>query len=67
MQFMGDKEDIAPLPPKTAKNDKETQRLESQFDIVVPELYPLIAQQHQLKLDEEQDPHEKVFYHSLYL
>jgi hypothetical protein len=60
MKFMGDKEDAAPLPPKTAKNDKETQRLASQYDIIVPELYPLIAQQHQLKLEEEEDPYERV-------
>jgi hypothetical protein len=60
MKFMGDKEDVAPPQLKTAKNDKETQRLESQYDIIVPELYPLIAQQHQLKLEEEEDPYEKV-------
>jgi len=57
---MGDKEDITPPQPKSAKNDKEAQRLESQYDIIVPELYPLIAQQHQMKLEEEEDPYEKV-------
>jgi hypothetical protein len=57
---MGDKEDATPPPPKTTKNDKEAQRLESQYDIIVSELYPLIAQQHQLKLEEEEDPYEKV-------
>ncbi len=57
---MGDKEDTAPPPPKNTKNDKETQRLESQYDIIVPELYPLIAQQHQMKLEEEDDPYERV-------
>jgi hypothetical protein len=60
MKFMGDKDDIAPPQPKNAKNDKEQQRLESQYDIIVPELYPLIAQQHQMKLEEEEDPYEKV-------
>ncbi len=60
MKFMGDKEDATPPPPKTTKNDKEAQRLESQYDIIVSELYPLIAQQHQLKLEEEEDPYEKV-------
>ncbi|CAF3603065.1 unnamed protein product [Adineta steineri] len=59
MRFMGDKDDVTPPPPKTAKNDKEALRLESQYDILVPELYPLIAQQHQLKLEEEEDPYEK--------
>ena len=39
---------------------KKMQRIESQYDIIVPELYPLIAQQHQLKLEEEEDPYEKV-------
>ena len=57
---MGDKEDVTPPQPKSAKNDKEAQRLESQYDILVPELYPLIAQQHQIKLEEEEDPYEKV-------
>jgi hypothetical protein len=60
MKFMGDKEDVPAPPPKSAKNDKEAQRLESQYDILVSELYPLIAQQHQLKLEEEEDPYEKV-------
>jgi len=60
MRFMGDKDDVTPPPPKSAKNDKEAQRLESQYDIIVPELYPLIAQQHQMKLEEEEDPYEKV-------
>ncbi len=60
MKFMGDKDDASPPPLKTSKNDKENQRLESQYDIIVPELYPLIAQQHQMKLEEEEDPYEKV-------
>lgn len=60
MKFMGDKDDVEQPQPKSAKNDKEAQRIESQYDIIVPELYPLIAQQHQLKLDEEEDPYEKV-------
>ena len=60
MKFMGDKDDVPPPPPRTTKNDKEAQRLESQYDILVSELYPLIAQQHQLKLEEEEDPYEKV-------
>ncbi|CAF1217575.1 unnamed protein product [Rotaria magnacalcarata] len=59
MRFMGDKEDITPPPTKGTKNDKEAQRLESQYDIIVPELYPIIAQQHQMKLEEEEDPYEK--------
>jgi hypothetical protein len=67
MKFMGDKEDTAPPPPKNTKNDKETQRLESQYDIIVPELYPLIAQQHQMKLEEEEDPYEKVNSFFLYI
>ena len=57
---MGDLEDINSPVTKNSKHDKETQRLESQYDIIVPELYVLIAQQHQLKLEEENDPHEKV-------
>jgi hypothetical protein len=60
MRFMGDKDDIPSPNAKSAKNDKEAQRLESQYDIIVPELYPLIAQQHQMKLEEEEDPYEKV-------
>ena len=60
MRFMGDKDDVSPPQPKSGKSDKETQRLESQYDIIVPELYPLIAQQHQMKLEEEEDPYEKV-------
>jgi hypothetical protein len=60
MRFMGDKDDVTPPPPKSAKNDKEAQRLESQYDIIVPELYPLISQQHQMKLEEEEDPYERV-------
>ena len=60
MKFMGDKEDVEPIPQKTTKNDKEEKRLESQYDIIVSELYPLIAQQHQLKIEEEDDPYEKV-------
>jgi hypothetical protein len=58
MKFMGDKDDVEPPTPKS-KSDKETQRLESRFDIIVSELYPLIAQQHQMKLEED-DPYEKV-------
>ena len=57
---MGDIDDIAPPQAKSSKNDKESQRLESQYDIIVPELYPLIAQQHQMKLEEEEDPYERV-------
>ena len=60
MKFMGDKEDNAAPPAKSGKNDKETQRLDSQYDIIVSELYPLIAQQHQIRLEEEEDPYEKV-------
>ena len=60
MRFMGDKEDVTPPAIKTGRNDKEGQRLESQYDILVAELYPLIVQQYQLKLEEEEDPYEKV-------
>lgn len=60
MRFMGDKEDVVPPPVKGTKNDKETQRFESQYDIIVTELYPIIVQQHQMKLEEEEDPYEKV-------
>jgi hypothetical protein len=69
MRFMGDKDDVTAPPPKTTKNDKEALRLESQYDIIVPELYPLIAQQHQMKLEEEEDPYEKVndFFHVILL
>ena len=62
MKFMGDKEDIETLPTRSGKNDKEMQRLESQYDILVSELYPIIAHEHQTKLEEEEDPFEKVFY-----
>lgn len=60
MKFMGDRDDTAPPQTTKGKNDKETQRLDSQYDIIVTELYPLIAQQHQMKLEEEEDPYEKV-------
>ena len=60
MKFMGDKEDFEPPPPRTGKNDKEAARLASQYDIIASELYPWIAQQYQIKLDEEEDPYEKV-------
>lgn len=59
MKFMGDKEDSEP-PPQLKKNDKEAARWASQYDIIVSELYPWIAQQYQMKLDEEEDPYEKV-------
>ena len=59
MKFMGDKEDFEP-PPQAKKNDKEAARWASQYDIIVSELYPWIAQQYQIKLDEEDDPYEKV-------
>lgn len=58
MKFMGDKEDSEP-PPQGKKNDKEAARWASQYDIIVSELYPWIAQQYQMKLDEEEDPYEK--------
>ncbi len=64
---MGDKEDTPPPQPKSAKNDKEAQRIESQYDIIVPELYPLIAQQHQMKLEEEEDPYERVKFFVQYI
>ena len=67
MRFMGDKDDIPQPAQKSSKNDKENQRLESQYDILVPELYPLIAQQHQMKLEEEDDPYEKVSLSCSYL
>ena len=67
MRFMGDKDDIPQPAQKSSKNDKENQRLESQYDIIVPELYPLIAQQHQLKLEEEDDPYERVSLSRSYL
>jgi hypothetical protein len=60
MRFMGDKDDVSPPAIKTGRNDKEGQRLESQYDILAAELYPLIVQQYQLKLEEEEDPYEKV-------
>ncbi|CAF3943400.1 unnamed protein product [Rotaria sp. Silwood2] len=59
MKFMGDKDDVSPPVGKSSKNDKESQRLESQYDILVSELYPIIVQQHQMKLEEEKDPYEK--------
>ncbi|CAF1183362.1 unnamed protein product [Rotaria sordida] len=61
MKFMGDKEDVSlPQPTgKNTKNDKESSTLESQYDIIVSELYPIIVQQHQMKLEEEKDPYEK--------
>jgi hypothetical protein len=60
MKFMGDKDDVEPPKARSGKNDKETQRIESQYDILVSELYISIVQQHQFKLDEENDPYEKV-------
>lgn len=57
---MGDKEDLEPPPQGKSKNDKEAERWASQYDIIVSELYPWIAQQYQMKMDEEDDPYEKV-------
>ncbi|CAF1598804.1 unnamed protein product [Adineta ricciae] len=59
MKFMDDKEDITSPTPTSSKNDEENQRLESQDDIIVPELYSLIAQQHQMKVEKEDDPYER--------
>ena len=49
MRFMDDKEDITSSILKSSKND-----------ILVPELYSLIALQHQMKLEEKKDPYERV-------
>ncbi|CAF3613901.1 unnamed protein product [Rotaria sp. Silwood1] len=59
MKFMGDKDDTNPPVVKSSKNDKESQILDSQYDILVSELYPIIVQQYQMKLEEEKDPYEK--------
>lgn len=67
MKFMGDKEDVQPNVGQNGKNDKDTQRTQSQYDILVSELYPIIAHEHQSKLEEEEDPFEKVRLNSVFL
>ncbi|CAF1467081.1 unnamed protein product, partial [Didymodactylos carnosus] len=59
MRFMGDKDDVETPRSTEKKDDKELKRLDSQYEIMIPVLYPLIAHQLEIKLEEQDDPHER--------